>query len=121
VAKTPRKRHRRNDGTEPENPRTRAPLRPRPRTRNLLSYAKDGDRIMHTNRSTLNELRRAQSDAKKEWERAVQAVRVANEEVHKAHRKYVEALNALQDALARPNGKPLLTRQNEKPMVAKAS
>jgi hypothetical protein len=60
---------------------------------------------MSIDRSTLIELRRLEADAKKEWERAVHAVRAANEEVSRAHRKYLQASNALQDALTNPDGK----------------
>jgi hypothetical protein len=46
-------------------------------------------------RSRLEELRRDEAEAKREWELAVQAVRAANETVHAAHQKYLQAWKAL--------------------------
>ncbi len=61
---------------------------------------------MHKTR--LDKLRRAEQDPKKDWEQAVQAVRVANDAVTQAYQKYLEARKAIAEATAGPgNGKAL--------------
>jgi hypothetical protein len=51
-------------------------------------------------RAKLEELRRTEAQAKREWEQAVQAVRIANEAVSAAHHKYMQAWKALEDLKA---------------------
>jgi hypothetical protein len=59
-------------------------------------------------RSRLEGLRRDEAEAKREWEFAVQAVRAANETMHAAHQKYLQAWKALSEATLHPTrGRPL--------------
>jgi len=71
--------------------------------------------LMWVARLNVEDLRRAEAEAKREWERAALAVRVANEEVQKAHQKYLQAWKALAEA-TRPIGRP----NQERALRAKA-
>jgi hypothetical protein len=57
------------------------------------------------NRADLSELTVAEQVAKREWEEAIQAVRIANESVGKAHTKWLAASNAVTVAKENVNAK----------------
>jgi hypothetical protein len=54
------------------------------------------------NKADLSELIVAEQVAKRKWEHAIQAVRIANENVGKAHAKWLSASNAT--TVAKENG-----------------
>jgi len=49
---------------------------------------------------SLEELRKAEEDAKQAWDRAVESVKVANDAVAVAHKKWLIAYNAITNARA---------------------
>ena len=62
------------------------------------------------NKADLSELIVAEQIAKREWEQAILAVRIANENVGKAHAKWLSASNAITVAKEKGIAKPRLAK-----------